>query len=423
MYGKFLFSFLIVISTLLHAQWYRQEVPPGTEQSLSVFFIDAGTGWATTHQGTILKTTNGGRTWFKLRDTSNIGFSQIFFIDQNFGWVTGSYGYGYGFIDRTTDGGKTWTTALTTMFPFKEIKFIDRNNGWVIGGPVSRMRMGAIDRTTDGGVTWIENPTDHDAIYTDLDMVNDQLGWMIGVYGTIHKTTNGGAIWKSVKSTTESILSSVDFIDSQTGWVAGSQGRIFKTTDSGDNWTTISIGDNFWIESIVFTDRSTGWIAGYDKLTNHGFISKTTNGGESWYKQTLSDDRVKTFYDIFALDSKHLWASGDNGGIFFTSNGGDIYSSADSEKGFVLLQNTPNPFSSTTLIKYALPPELKDQRARVTLTIFDLSGTQVARLVDEEKAYGTYDIRWNASGLPSGVYICRMVAGGIVASKKMVVVR
>lgn len=423
MFMKLFFSLIIVTSTLLNAQWYRQEVPPGTGNISSVFFIDASTGWATTFQGAILKTTNSGRSWVKLRDTSNISFSSIFFADRNYGWVSGSNRYGYGFINRTSDGGVTWTSSLSTMFPFKKLKFTDRNTGWVIGGPVSRMTMGAIDKTTDGGVTWQENPTDHDALYSDIDMVSDQLGWMTGRYGTIHKTTNGGGIWKNVKSTGESFLTSVDFIDSLRGWVAGSNGRIFKTIDGGDNWTTISIGDNFWIESVIFTDRSTGWIAGIDTSADHGFISKTTDGGDSWYTQSLSDNRVTTFYDLFALDDQHLWASGDNGGIFVTTNGGDIYRAPSAGQGFVLLQNTPNPFSTTTLIKYALPPGLKDQRVRVQLTVFDLTGTQVAQLVDEEKVYGTYDIRWNASGLPSGVYICRMVAGGVVVSKKMVVVR
>ncbi|KAA0265110.1 MAG: T9SS C-terminal target domain-containing protein [Chlorobiota bacterium] len=423
MFGKFFFSFVIVISTLLNAQWYRQEVPPGVNNISSVYFIDGRTGWATTFQGAILKTTNGGRNWAKLRDTSNISFNSIFFVDQNYGWVSGSNRYGYGFINRTSDGGLTWTSSLTTMFPFKKLKFTDRNTGWVTGGPVSRMTMGAINKTTDGGVTWQENPTDHDALYSDIDMVNDRHGWMTGRYGTIHKTTNGGGIWKHVKTISECSLTSVDFIDSLRGWVAGSNGRIFTTVDGGDNWTTISIGDNFWIESIVFTDRNMGWIAGVDTLAHYGFISKTTDGGGSWYQQTLSDNRVNTFYELFALDGQHLWASGDNGGLFFTSNGGDVYQAQSSERGYILLQNTPNPFSTTTLIKYALPPELRDQRVRVQLAIFDLTGTRVAQLVDEEKAYGTYDIRWNASGLPSGVYICRMVAGGVVVSKKMVVVR
>lgn len=423
MFGKSFFSFIIVISALLNAQWYRQEVPPGIDNISSVYFIDGRTGWATTFQGAILKTTNGGRNWAKLRDTSNVSYGSIFFVDQNYGCVTGSNRYGYGFVNRTTDGGLTWSSTLSTFFAIKKLKFTGRNDGWAISGPVSRMKMGVIYKTTDGGLTWQDSPTELDATFSDIDIVDSRNGWVTGFYGTIQKTTDGGGIWKHVKSISECFLTGVDFIDSLRGWVGGSNGRIFKTSDGGDNWTTISIGDNFWIESIVFTDRSTGWIAGYDTLANHGFISKTTDGGGSWYQQTLSDNRVTTFYDLFALDDQHLWASGDNGGIFVTTNGGDVYQAPSSDRGYVLLQNTPNPFSTTTLIKYALPPELKDQRVRVQLAIFDLTGTRVTQLVDEEKAYGTYDIRWNASGLPSGVYICRMVAGGVVVSKKMVVVR
>ncbi len=423
MAGRILFLTFFGLTSFIHAQWYRQEVPPGIEHVSSVFFIDASSGWATTFQGAILKSTNGGKNWVKLRDTSNVSFNSIFFTDRNYGWVSGSNRYGYGFVHRTTDGGLTWTSLLSAMFPFKKMRFTDRNTGWMIGGPVSRMTQGAIDKTTDGGVTWQENPTDQDALYSDIDMVSDQHGWMTGFYGTIHKTTNGGGIWKVVMSTGESYLRSVDFIDSLRGWVAGSSGRIFKTGDGGVNWAKISIGDNFWIESIIFSNPSTGWIAGYDTHAHHGFISKTTDGGESWYGQTLSDYGVTTFYDLFLINDQHLWATGDNGGIFETTNGGDIYNDPSSQAGYVLLQNTPNPFSATTNIKYALPPALRNDRVNAKLTIYDLTGNEVAVLVNEEKPYGTYEVRWNATGVPSGVYFCHLVAGGFTASKKMVVVK
>lgn len=69
-------------------------------------------------------------------------------------------------------------------------------------------------------------------------------------------------------------------------------------------------------------------------------------------------------------------------------------------KVFALEQNYPNPFNPSTVIEYALPA-----KAKVTMTIFNILGQEVTRLIDTEQDAGIYKINWNASGLASGVYI------------------
>ena len=58
--------------------------------------------------------------------------------------------------------------------------------------------------------------------------------------------------------------------------------------------------------------------------------------------------------------------------------------------------------------------------SNVKLTIYDLLGREVATLVNERKPAGTYTVRFDASGLASGVYLYRITAGSFVQSKKMV---
>jgi hypothetical protein len=48
----------------------------------------------------------------------------------------------------------------------------------------------------------------------------------------------------------------------------------------------------------------------------------------------------------------------------------------------------------------------------VRLGVYDILGREVALLVDERKAVGRYEVRWDATGCPSGVYLCRMMIGG-----------
>ena len=75
--------------------------------------------------------------------------------------------------------------------------------------------------------------------------------------------------------------------------------------------------------------------------------------------------------------------------------------------GPMLLQNYPNPFNPSTVIRYSTA-----MSGRVKLTVSDLLGREVALLVDEVKAPGSYVVRFDATGLAAGVYLCRMSGGG-----------
>jgi hypothetical protein len=81
-------------------------------------------------------------------------------------------------------------------------------------------------------------------------------------------------------------------------------------------------------------------------------------------------------------------------------------------------QNYPNPFNSTTVINYQLPVV-----SDVRLVVYDLLGREVAVLVEEKKEAGRYEFKFDGSGLASGVYFCRLSAGGFVETKKMTLIR
>ncbi len=85
-------------------------------------------------------------------------------------------------------------------------------------------------------------------------------------------------------------------------------------------------------------------------------------------------------------------------------------------KEFKLGQNFPNPFNPVTTIQYQLP-----QDARVILKVYDILGSEVTTLVNEEQAAGYKEIKFNASNLASGMYIYRIQADKFVSVKKMMV--
>jgi hypothetical protein len=91
---------------------------------------------------------------------------------------------------------------------------------------------------------------------------------------------------------------------------------------------------------------------------------------------------------------------------------------AEVPAAFSLSQNTPNPFNPTTVIGFSLP-----DRGRVTLVVYDVLGRAAATLVDGELDGGEHEVRWDAAGMPSGVYLYRLASGGNSAVKKLLLVR
>ncbi len=83
-----------------------------------------------------------------------------------------------------------------------------------------------------------------------------------------------------------------------------------------------------------------------------------------------------------------------------------------------LEQNFPNPFNPETTIRFSIP-----EQQNVRLTIYNTLGQQVERLLDTEMKPGKHDIPFDASHLPSGVYIYRIQAGEFVESKKLMVLK
>ncbi len=81
---------------------------------------------------------------------------------------------------------------------------------------------------------------------------------------------------------------------------------------------------------------------------------------------------------------------------------------------FALEQNYPNPFNPSTVISYAVPAD-----GEVLVTIHDALGRHIETLVNEYQTAGRYSVTFNAAGLPSGMYHCTLLAGGVKETRWM----
>jgi len=80
--------------------------------------------------------------------------------------------------------------------------------------------------------------------------------------------------------------------------------------------------------------------------------------------------------------------------------------------------NYPNLFDPATTIRYSIP-----KSGYAKLSIFDISGKNIQNLINDEKAAGTYKVKFNCRDLASGIYIYQLQSGNFCVTKKMVLLR
>ena len=99
---------------------------------------------------------------------------------------------------------------------------------------------------------------------------------------------------------------------------------------------------------------------------------------------------------------------------------------------YSLSQNYPNPFNPTTTIRFTIPTSplnpspYQGERNRerfITLIVYDVLGKEIATLVNAEKPTGSYEVKFDATGLTSGIYFYQLKAGSFIQTKKMVLIK
>ncbi|NOS86185.1 MAG: T9SS type A sorting domain-containing protein [Ignavibacteria bacterium] len=112
---------------------------------------------------------------------------------------------------------------------------------------------------------------------------------------------------------------------------------------------------------------------------------------------------------------------GAGGTILYTTDGGITFvnhTSSDIPNGYFLSQNYPNPFNPLTNIKFDIP-----KRSNVKISIYDILGKEISVLVNEELNPGIFEVNWDASNFPSGVYFYKIETEDYSESKKMVLLK
>jgi hypothetical protein len=186
-----------------------------------------------------------------------------------------------------------------------------------------------------------------------------------------------------------------------------------NSSDVQLSWTTATEVNNYGF----YVQRSLSATMGFVDLPNNFILGNGTTLTPQRYAWVDRNVPAGTcYYRLKQVDRDGSFKIYDPVKIV---SGGEI--GADKSRGpssFALDQNWPNPFNPATTISFQLPAA-----AGVSLKVYDLTGREVATLVDEVKPAGIHSVTFDGSGLASGTYVYRIQAGNYVATRKLVLVK
>lgn len=421
-------TFLIISLTTFSQQNIWEPVgDPKEGNTFTVLAIDSDDNLYAGTYFDFFKSTNNGDEWTSIYN----GFYVTSIVFNSQGEMFIGTGGGGG-IFKSLDKGETWIHLNDSLISYS-ISDLDINSS---GHLFAVIRGRGMYRFPNNGESWEEiiNGLTYyyslnelyipktgpikDYLFVTVSEMNDYNYIVRSIdYGDSWEQMNFFDVWfwpETFSSTSAGVifLGLVDTAPHSYG------GAIFKSENLGYDWisagssaraTTLILDNNEFIYAGTF-DNWWGWCQG---------IIRTTNGGDSWESFNSGLPQGSCGY-VLACSSEGILFAGTESGIYRT-----VESTTDINEHevivpieFLLFQNYPNPFNPTTSIRYQLP-----QSGNVKLKVYDLLGKEVITLVDEEKPAGNYEIKFDASNVPSGVYFYSINAGDFSDTKKMILIK
>jgi photosystem II stability/assembly factor-like uncharacterized protein len=405
----------------------------------------------------VFRSVDGGQT-FTHNATAIAGrAAQVDAFDENIALVVTAEGSIY----RTTDGGVNWTEVYSYQIDpilggagwFDGVRVLNDSVAVALGDGTGEGNL-HFARSTDQGATWAVIPgvdflSASQAIYT-WGMSTCNVGeavWFTGTdndYDTayVYRSYDAGATWEGFKISQDVVrdIRGIAFINETDGMAVGRNGGADKSVD-GVPFITFDGGETWQLIASPVTTAD-GWVNSVAAVPGTNRIVAFCDYGEVFYTDDLGDSwtAIPVAAEMAGFDFVSGILSATDLGYFFTYNStstpgkvgrftNQTATGINPERpvvtveDFHLAQNYPNPFNATTNIKFDVPAENP-----VTLTIFDLLGKEVVKLVDKKMSTGTYTAIWNGldrSGrqMATGVYFYALKIGNVTKVKRMTLVK
>ncbi len=345
----------------------------------------------------------------------SVSQAQTLLLDENFSYMTGQLTNA---SSGASVGGGNWITNTGTG------SYLQITSGSLsyTGYPSSNInnKLDIISSTSSAEDTYRS--------FTTVTTGNVYAAFLLNVTNTTGLTTAGDYFFALLPSASTSFYAGRIYI--QTGTTAGTQFRLglrYNSSDAAVNFSTtdLNIGTTYLIV-LKYTI-----ISGSPNDIVSLFINPAMTGTEPIANLTATATSASTEnLDVGKVGIRQGSAGtpnasidgirvSDNWGLAVTgtATGVEENNSVLPTK-FELSQNYPNPFNPSTTIKYQVP-----QNSFVSVNVYDVLGNQVGTLVREEKAAGSYELRFDAGNMPSGVYFYKIQAGNFTQTKKMILMK
>jgi hypothetical protein len=324
-----------------------------------------------------------------------------------------------GRVERSTDDGVTWVRSLDTVgLPYGGVynaeAFAVRPPEVLVGGT-------GVWSTSDEGVTWRCLKAGAPLPYVNALAVIDSFVFaggshvVTGALPGVHRLRGSDTVWSFAGNGLPTPFYLKCLAARGTVLFAGSwDGGIFRSTDYGTTWNQANHG---LTDSTILCLATAGSIvlAG----TNSQGVFRLADDGTAWVP--VNDGLPSRRINALRIHGDFVFAgSGDNYGVWRRRLSEVSVSDKEVELpvAYLLEQNYPNPFNPSTTINYELP-----KSSEVRLIVCDILGREVSVLVDERKDTGVHEVKFDASGLSSGMYFYRLQAGDFVQTRKLLLLR
>jgi len=281
------------------------------------------------------------------------------------------------------------------------------------GGALFAATDTGVYRSSDGGAAWKRIGLEQGWVNA-LAVTGD--GWLFAATEKgLFRSSNEGATWAPLSTMYLGQANSV--IAGKNGEIVvlgTEQGAVIRSTDRGGTWFDMNKGVVYEYVGYISAGEPEGYlcIAG-----GKGYVWNAA--AAEWAPSPTEGLGQAYMVGMVQAPSGFIYAWTSEG--VFRSNLpltgiAPVFGGVGGE--FRLEQNYPNPFNSNSDIRYQI-----SEFRMVKIAVYDLLGREVAVLVNEKKAAGTYRVQFDAGGLASGVYICRLTAGTFQQTRRMILVR
>ena len=267
---------------------------------------------------------------------TSASFWSVSFVDDSIGVTCGNNGT----ILRTTDKGKSWLSVSdSSLGNLYSVTFVNKSKGIIAG------ENGIILTSFNKGLTWRKNtPPTNNALFS-VHFIDAATGFIVGANGTILKSVDGGTSWQFMDSPTGSILYSVFFLTRFEGFITGWDGEILRTTDGGNSWYREDKFSNSYFRSISFINNTDGLIVG-----GGGEIYRTTDSGHKW--KIIQSNIYSGLYKISFMNEKEGIILGTRGDILYSQDAGLNWKSLQSNTYYTLTDVAVAPSGKIFIVGY-----------------------------------------------------------------------